>query len=107
MSGKVEIQIPDCPAEAGGECAMPQRRGWHLDRGINPAYIIPLVGAILAGLAWAGEVNRRDSVQDNTLLQHAQEDKNTEARVDKLERRTDDQLKAINDKLDRLIERGR
>lgn len=82
-----------------------ERRGWHLDRGINPAYIVPLITAILAGLAWAGTVNSHVAVINTTLVQHANDDKATEKRVDALEKRTDDQLKSINDKLDRLIER--
>lgn len=83
------------------------RRGWYLDKGINPAYLLALITSILAGLAWAGEVNRRDAVQDATLTQHSIDDKATEKRVDVLDRRTDEQFKVINEKLDRLIERRR
>ena len=83
------------------------RRGWYLDKGINPAYLVALITSILAGLAWAGDVNRRDAVQDTTLMQHATDDKATEKRVDALDRRTDEQFRVINEKLDRLIERRR
>ena len=89
------------------EKAVNQRRGWYLDRGINPAYIIPLITAILAGLVWAGGVNSHLAVTDTTLASHSQDDKATEKRVDNLEKRTDEGLKEINRKLDRLIERGR
>ena len=99
MSGPIPIETT--------EDVMADRRGWYLDRGINPAYIVPLITAILAGLAWAGSTNSHMAVVDTTLVQHAADDKATEKRVDSLERRTDDQLKAINEKLDRLIERRR
>ena len=49
------------------EFRMDERRGWHLDRGINPAYIVPLISAILAGLAWAGTVNSAQAVQDEKI----------------------------------------
>lgn len=77
-----------------------ERRGWHLDRGINPAYVIPLLGAILGGLAWAGSVNSEQVDQNR--------------RIGTMEKKVDDSiatnredLKEINRKLDRIIERGR
>ena len=77
-----------------------ERRGWHIDKGLNPAYIVPLVGAILAGLAWAGSVNSEQAVQNGRIG-------TVEKRVDDSIRTNREDLKEINAKLDRLLERGR
>ena len=112
MSGHNRIPTPikfeslDCPVEAGEECVMPQRRGWGIDRSINPVYIGLLATTIIGILLWAGGekgVNAHFQAVDTTLTQHTKDDQNTEKRVDRLE----DRLKSIDEKLDRLIERRR
>lgn len=77
-----------------------ERRGWHLDKGLNPAYIVPLLAAILAGLAWAGTVNSGQEVQNQRLS-------TVEKKVDESVTTNREDLKEINRKLDRLIERGK
>ena len=109
MSGQIQVPVPDCPAEAGGECAMPQRRGWGIDRSLNPVYIGALITVVVGLLVWAGGpngVNAHFTAIDTTLIQHTKDDQSTEKRVDNLERKTDDRLKSIDEKLDRLIERS-
>lgn len=75
------------------------RRGWHVDKGLNPAYIIPLVASILAGLAWAGTINSGQDVQNQRLT-------TVEKKVDDVIIVSREDMKEINRKLDRLIERS-
>lgn len=87
---------------------MPDRRGWHTDKGLNPVYIGALITIVISLLLWAGGpggVNSHFSVLDTTVAQHTKDVQAVDKRVDSVEKRTDDQLKTINDKLDRLIER--
>ena len=92
-------------ADVDDEMEHDRRQGWYLDRGINPAYLVLLLSTILSCLYWAGNVNERLGRQDVILTQHEKVDSATEKRVDVLERGVKEDLKAINDKLDRLIER--
>jgi hypothetical protein len=77
-----------------------ERRGWHIDKGLNPAYIVPLVAAILTGLAWAGSINSEQVDQNRRIG-------TIEKRVDESITTNREDLKEINRKLDRLIERGK
>ena len=100
----------DCPVEAGEECVMPQRRGWGIDRSINPVYVGVLATIMIGLLVWAGGptgVNAHFQQLDTTIIQHEKEDRSLHESQDRLERRTEERQKSIEDKLDRLIERGR
>ena len=76
---------------------MDRRTGWYLDRGINPAYVVPLVTAILAGLVWAGGVNSGQQVQDTKI-------QTIEKKVEASEKNNREDFQKVQDKLDRLIE---
>lgn len=85
------------------ELSHEERRGWHLDRGINPAYIVPLVSAILAGLAWAGAVNSAQAVQDEKIGAIEKKVSDMASKEDVKLLRED--IREISKKLDRLNER--
>jgi len=84
-----------------------RRKKFYLDWGINPAYIGVLTTFLVAALAWANGVDKKDATQDAMIMSHAEDDKKTEKRVDKLETQTDDRLARMEAKLDRLIERSK
>ena len=84
-----------------------RRKKFHLDWGINPAYIGALSAAILAALAWGTTVSKDQATTAAILSSHAEDDKKIEKRVDKLESQTDDRLARMEAKLDRLIERSK
>jgi hypothetical protein len=97
---------PDCPVEAGGDCVVPTI-GW---RKFDTSIVVFIAGIIISLLLWAGGpngVNSHFTSIDTVLVQHTKDDQSTEKRVDVLERKTDERLKSIDDKLDRLIERRR
>ena len=52
-------------------------------------------------------MDKKDATQDAMIQSHAEDDKKTEKRVDKLETQTDDRLARMEAKLDRLIERSK
>ena len=84
-----------------------KRKRWYIDWGINPAYIGALITVIMVALGWANGVDKKDATQDAMITAHAEDDKKTEKRVDKLETQTDDRLARMEAKLDRLIERSK
>ncbi len=84
-----------------------RRKKFYWDFGINPAYIGALITVIMVALGWANGVDKKDATQDAMIQSHAEDDKKTEKRVDKLETQTDDRLARMEAKLDRLIERSK
>ena len=110
MSGHPRFENLDCPVEAGEECVVPQRRGWGWDRSINPVYLTALLALIVSILLWAGGpggVNSHFSTVDAALVQQAKDVENNKAQINSVKQDTRDDLRAINEKLDRLIERRR
>lgn len=77
---------------------MDRRRTWHLDKGLNPAYIVPLVAAILSGLAWAGTINSQQQVQDTRIG-------TIEKKVDTSEKNNREDFKLVIEKMDKLNEK--
>ena len=75
-----------------------EKRGWYLDKGINPAYVVPLVTAILAGLLWAGGVNKDLGLHDNRIETNGK-------RIDGIITTSREDMREINRKLDELIKR--
>ena len=84
-----------------------RRKKFYLDWGLNPAYIGVMTTVIMAALVWANGVDKKDATQDAMIMAHAEDDKKTEKRVDKLETQTDDRQARMEAKLDRLIERSK
>ena len=76
------------------------RRRWHIDKGINPAYVLALLTALWAGLVWASGINRDQAVQDQKIG-------TVEKKMDDFSRTNREDLQLINQKLDRLLERGK
>ena len=77
---------------------MDRRRTWHLDKGLNPAYIVPLVSAILGGLAWAGTVNSQQQVQDTRLGA-------VEKKIETSDKNNREDFKLVLEKMDKLNEK--
>jgi len=111
MSGSNHIpplrfQNLDCPVESGEECVMPQKT-WRL---FDSAFAVAVIGIVISLLLWAGGpggVNSHFSSLDTVIIQHEKEDKSLHEAQERYERRTEERQKSIEEKLDRLIERGR
>ncbi|WP_257306291.1 hypothetical protein [Geothrix campi] len=103
MNAHVKCSSPDCPFH--GE---PQdRRGWHLEKSINLPALLTLGGMVAAGLAYVWRQDSRvTKVEDRATSLEA-----ADIRIENAQGRQRDEirtdLKSINDKLDRLVERGR
>ena len=82
------------------ETALDNRRRWHIDKGINPAYVVALGSAIFAALVWASNINRDQATQDLKIV-------TVEKKVEDYTKTNREDLQEINRKLDRLLERGR
>jgi hypothetical protein len=101
MTGRT-CEADDCPYNGKPD---EDRRGWHLERRIGLDVIISFLVMLFAGIGYViHEDTRVTKVEDRATsleasdvrIQKAQDDQKSEVRSD---------LKAINDKLDRLIER--
>ena len=77
-----------------------EKQPWHLDRTVSLSHIITTASAIGAALMFASKLDTRVS-----LLEQASTQQQKEVSDLKVVMRED--LKNINGKLDRLIERGR
>lgn len=82
-------------------------RGWHFNKGIDPSNIL-LTAIMMAGFfVWAIAQDRRVTTVEIGV--RAANDANIQQDIES--RRVQDQtradLRAINDKLDRLLERGK
>ena len=87
----------DCPVEAGEDCVMPHSRASNIKSYIM-AFGGPLAAAVFAGLWWAAGVEKEDVRQNERIatVEKITQDAHKALRED---------LKQMNDKLDRLIER--
>lgn len=74
---------------------MDRRRTWHLDRGLNPAYLIPLISGLLGGLAWAGAVNSTNREQDIRIG-------TVEKKVETSDKNNREDFKLVLEKMDKL-----
>ena len=79
---------------------MDNRRTWHVDKGINPAYLAALATIVIPLIAWASVVNSTQATHDTEI-------KGLNKRVDTIHNENREDLRAINDKLDVLLQRKR
>ena len=104
-TGKHRFENLDCPVEAGEDCVMPPK--WRVH---DTSFAVFIAGIILSLLLWAGGpsgVNSHFSSHDEAIKQN-QKDIDFLRESDKqIRQETRDEVKAINEKLDRLIERRR
>ena len=111
MSSKFpKFENPDSPAEACEECVLPHRRKFGFDYAINPIYIGAFATLLLALLAWGGGpsgVNSHLAAHDIDIAQGKRDIEALRESDRTIRQDTREDLKIINEKLDRLIERRR
>ena len=83
----------------------PDRRGWHVDKGIGVAHILT-TGMIIVSVLWylAGQ-DKRVAVLESGLTYVQQNQRNDQSRTEKKFDDIQVDLRNINTKLDRIIER--
>ncbi|MBU6955751.1 hypothetical protein [Hahella sp. HN01] len=81
------------------------RRHWHLDKTISVGHLISTLVIAISVITWAGSIDRR--VEQNALaVKYLNEEQvQQRQRIDAVRNEIKTDLRAINDKLDRLIER--
>lgn len=92
----------NCPF--GGEPEK-DRRGWHLNRGIDLGHILVTIAMLAGFFTWAMVQEKRLTTVENGLTR--EHEVNLGQDVERLRQRDEirSDLKAINEKLDRLVER--
>lgn len=83
---------------------------WHLDKKISITHMIATISAVGSIIVFGSNLNTRLTIVEQALATALATQRATDARQDannqELRREMLDNYKAINDKLDRLIERG-
>ena len=83
------------------------RRQWHLDKTVSITHIFSTVAAIATLVVLGARFDTRLSlVEQAVIVQHASEIRQDQEMAES-RRELRESIKAINEKLDRLIERGR
>jgi len=83
------------------------RRGWHINKGIDPGNIL-LTMLMLAGFfVWSIAQDRRVTTVELGVKAEHEVNLQQDIAAQRMQDQTRADLKAINDKLDRLLERGR
>ena len=73
------------------------RRGWYLDKGMNPVYVGALISIVIAFFSWARYIDNSQVAQDSEI-------KSMKDTTDKLEKRTREDMQEIRASLQRIIE---
>lgn len=81
------------------------RREWHLDKTVSIGHIISTLVIALSLFSWALTIDKRVEQNAQSIEFLAQNHKRLENHVDSTRNEIRQDLRAINAKLDRLIER--
>ncbi len=90
--------------DQGGEG---EQRDWHLDKKIGLAHIFSTIAAIGSLIILGSQFNTRLSIVEQMMTVQKSVEARQEADAAEFKREMHDAVKNINDKLDRLIERGK
>lgn len=87
---------PTCPHD---------RRGWHLNKGLDLGHLLVTVSMLAGFILWALAQERRITTVENGL--RSEHEINLAQDLERARQRDEirSDLKAINEKLDRLVER--
>ena len=82
-----------------------QQKEWHLDKTLSISHIISTVAIALSAFAWAMAIEKKIEQNTQRLIFLEAVEKRLEDRVDRTRDELKQDLRAIDSKLDRLIER--
>ena len=82
-----------------------ERRVWHLDKTISVGHLLSTVVIAISIFSWASAVDRRVEQNAQAIKYLSKEQTEGQNRLDALRSEIKTDLRAINAKLDRLIER--
>jgi len=84
-----------------------ERRAWHLDKTISVGHLLSTVVIAISVFSWASAVDRRVEQNAQAIKYLSKEQTEGQNRLDALRSEIKTDLRSINAKLDRLIERQR
>ena len=82
-----------------------EQRGWHLDKRFSISHILGTLSLAGSIIYWGMQMDGRIAKLEYIASLQTQRDDSQDAQRDKMQAELESQLAAINDKLDRLIER--
>lgn len=80
---------------------------WHLDKRVQVSHIVATVSACLAAFAYLSQMRQDIAVLQHQMTQQALRDERQDVQTVKNVDALQSQLLRIEDKLDRVIQRGR
>lgn len=100
--GGAKCDVPMCPFDGDPDR---ERRGWHLNKGLDLGHILVTLTMLAGFILWAMAQERRLTTVENGLK--SEHDVNVGQDAERARQRDEirSDLKAINEKLDRLVER--
>lgn len=93
------------------EAKQQQKSGWQFDKTISITHMITTASAIAALVGFGMNLNNRlsliEQAMSNINIQQKLTDERQDTTVTELRRQTREDMRNINDKLDRILERRR
>lgn len=83
------------------------RRGWHFDKTVGVAHIFTTLAAVVSAGVLLAQFDKRITVMEQAVVVQQQVEHRQDADSSEFKREMRELYRGINDKLDRLIERGR
>lgn len=98
----------DCPKATESEHDMDaNRRRWHLDRSVSIGHLITTLTIAASIFIWAMKMETRISLLEQSAVRQVEIDRRQDDTQKESVTVMRDQLRDINSKLDRIIEKGR
>lgn len=82
------------------------RRHWHLDKSVSVGHLLTTITLAGAVFLWAMKMETRISLLEQSAVRQVEVDQRQDKEADSRSISMRDDLRSINAKLDRIIERG-
>lgn len=83
----------------------PDRRQWHLDKTVSISHLITTVSLVVTAIWWAATLDKRMAILEAAQAYQVQRNDQIEHAMREMASQNRDDIKAINAKLDRIMER--
>ena len=90
---------PEVPTQWG-----PDKRSWHLDKTISVGHLVSTLVIAISVFSWAVTLDKRVEQNSIAIVHLKEQQANEQKRLQELRQEIKQDLRDINQKLDRLIE---
>jgi cell division protein FtsL len=100
MTDPIPCDSPNCPFDGDPH----DRRGWHLNKGLDLGHLVVTLSMLAGFVAWAMVQERRLTTVENGLVREHEVNLQQDAARSRMEDQAAAKLQRIEEKLDRIIE---